>query len=91
MPKHHNPENATKPEAPPPSPFDQADRLLNVKQVADITGLAVGTLNRARLTGSDAPPYLKISKSVRYRFSSVQAWIANKTEYQHTSAQQASA
>ncbi len=87
MPKPHNLENVTKP-TPPPDPAS-GDRLLNVKQVSEITGLAVATLNRARIYGTDAPPFIKISKSVRYRFSSVQSWITGKTEYQHTSAQQA--
>lgn len=91
MPKSRNLENVTKPEASPPNPFDQGDHLLNVKQVAEITGLAVATLNRARIYGTDAPPWVKIGKSVRYRASSLQAWITNKTEYQHTSAQQAAA
>lgn len=91
MPKHHTLENATRTEGPPPSPLDSGERLLNVKQVAEITGLAIGTLNRARIYGTDAPPWVKIGKSVRYRASSLQNWITGKTEYQHTSAQQAAA
>lgn len=91
MPNPHNVENVTKLEAPPPGIFDTGDRLLNVKQVAAITGLAVATLNRARIYGTDAPPWVKIGKSVRYRASSLQAWITGKTEYQHTSDQQQAA
>jgi predicted DNA-binding transcriptional regulator AlpA len=67
------------------------ERLLNVKQVADITGLAVGTLNRARLTGADAPPFCKIGKSCRYKLSSLTAWMNRKPEYQHTSEHQQAA
>jgi predicted DNA-binding transcriptional regulator AlpA len=91
MPKTRNLENVTKPEAPPPNPFDQGERLLNVKQVAEITGLAVGTLNRARICGTDAPGFCKCGKAVRYKLSTVTAWINNKTEYQHTSAHQQAA
>lgn len=36
MPKTRSLENVTKPEAPPPSPFDQGERLLNVKQVPGV-------------------------------------------------------
>lgn len=92
MPKPRNLEKVTKPEASPQSPFDQGDRLLNVKQVSEITGMAVGTLNKARTTGeTDAPPWVKIGKSVRYRASSLQAWINSKTEYRHTTAHQQAA
>jgi|GEM_PF-1942815 len=66
------------------------DRLLTVRETAQLTSLAVSTLNRGRVYGtSDLPGYIKIGKSVRYRLSTVQAWIANRTEYQHTSQQQA--
>lgn len=89
MPKHHNLENVTKP-TPPPDPVS-GDRLLNVRQVSELTGLAVPTLNRARIYGSDAPPFCKIGKSCRYRLSSVQSWIAGKQEFTSTSAHQAAA
>ncbi len=66
------------------------DRLLTVQQVAQITGQAVTTLNRARVHGtSNAPPFVKIGKSVRYRLSTVQKWIDGQQEYQHTTQQQA--
>jgi predicted DNA-binding transcriptional regulator AlpA len=91
MPKPHNPGNVTRPEEPASSPLDNGDRLLSVKQVSEITGLAVGTLNRARQTGSDAPPFCKIGKACRYRSSSVQSWIGSKTEFSSTSAYQQAA
>lgn len=66
------------------------DRLLTVQDVADLTGQSVSTLNRARVYGtSNAPAYTKIGRSVRYRLSTVQAWIANQREYNHTTQQQA--
>lgn len=65
------------------------DRLLTVKEVARITGQAVATLNRARVYGTNnAPPFVKIGKSVRYRLSSVMRWIDSQREYQHTTEQQ---
>lgn len=72
-----------------PEPIS-GDRLLTVNDVADLTGQSVSTLNRARVYGTaNAPPYTKIGRSVRYRLSTVQAWIANQREYQHTIQQQA--
>lgn len=85
MPKHH-----TSP-TPPPEPVP-GDRLLTVQETASVLGLAVSTLNRARVYGtSDLPPHCKIGKSVRYRLSTVQSWIASRAEYQHTTQQQQAA
>jgi len=84
MPKHKNLTPMLQPE-----PIS-GDRLLTVKETSTLTSLAVSTLNRARVYGtSDLPPHVKIGKSVRYRLSTVQAWIASRTEYHHTSEQQA--
>lgn len=82
MPKHHTP--PTQPPEPVPG-----DRLLTVQETASVLGLAVSTLNRGRVYGtSDLPPYVKLGKAVRYRLSTVQAFIASRTENQHTSQQQ---
>ncbi len=68
------------------------DRLLTVKEVSEITGQAVQTLNRARMFGTgNAPPFVKLGKSVRYRLSTVQKWIDGQQEYQHTTQHQKSA
>lgn len=69
-----------------------SDRLLTVADTAALLGLAVSTLNRARVYGtSDLPPYVKLGKAVRYRLSTVQAFIASRTENQHTTQQQQAA
>jgi len=74
-----------------PEPIN-GDRLLTVQETATLTSLAVSTLNRARVYGTNnAPNFCKIGKSVRYRESTVQAWIAGQTEYQHTTQQQQAA
>ena len=68
------------------------DRLLTVRQVSEITGQAVATLNRARIYGtSNAPPFVKLGKSVRYKLSSVSRWIESQSEFTHTTAQQMAA
>ena len=75
MPLHKNLENT----------LNQGDRLLNVKEVARITGLAAGTLNRARITGAPAPPFVRIGAAVRYKSESVARWIADQHEFNSTS------
>lgn len=90
MSKHHNLENVTKPTTTPDPVF--GERLLNVKQVAEITGLAVPTLNRARIYGTDAPAFIKCGKKAcRYKLSTVLSWIESKQEFTSTSAQQQAA
>lgn len=89
MPKHHNLENVIKPTPPPDPAF--GERLLNVKQVSEMTGLAVATLNRARIYGTDAPPFIKCGKACRYKLSTVLSWIESKQEFTSTSAHQAAA
>ena len=64
----------------------QGDRLLTTREAAAIVGLAPGTLARARVYGSAGfPPFCKVGKAVRYRLSSLESFIANQTEYRHTS------
>lgn len=87
MTKNHNLNDA--PYRPLPLGLPECDRLLNVKQVAELTGMSVAYLNRARIYGLDAPPFVKISKAVRYRLNSVSEWANSKTEFTSTSAQQA--
>ncbi len=64
----------------------QNDRLLNTREVALLSGLAPGTLARARVYGTPGyPKYCKIGKSVRYKLSTINRWLNEQTEYLHTS------
>lgn len=68
-----------------------AERLLNTKQAAAMLGLVPGTLNRARVYGTTGyPAYLKIGKAVRYKLSTLIAWMADQTEYTSTSQREVS-
>lgn len=40
-------------------------------------GLAVSTLEKLRLTG-DGPPFVKLGRSVRYRISDLEAYLAER-------------
>ena len=51
------------------------ERLMTRKEVAAYLGVQPGTLARWKWAGADAPPCIKIGKSVRYRQSDVEAWL----------------
>lgn len=40
------------------------------------TGLAVATLEKRRLTG-DGPPFVRLGRSIRYRVSDLDDWLAS--------------
>jgi len=50
--------------------------VLDIKQVAEKTGLAVQTLYNLRSTGGDAPRSFTLRGRVRYYEADVDAWIA---------------
>jgi predicted DNA-binding transcriptional regulator AlpA len=51
------------------------DKLMNQKEVKEITGLADSTLEQWRLKGK-GPKFIKLGRLVRYRTSDVQNYIA---------------
>lgn len=53
--------------------------LLDESQAADFLTVARGTLSVWRSTGRHALPFVKIGRSVRYRRSDLQAWLAART------------
>ena len=62
------------------------DRLLTTKEASVIASMAPGTLARARVYGTPGyPPYCKIGKAVRYKLSTLIAWLEEQAEYVHTS------
>ena len=62
------------------------DRLITTQELAEMLGVATNTITRARVYGTTQfPPYIKISKSVRYKLSTVKTWLKNQEERQHTS------
>lgn len=64
----------------------EGDRLLTTKQTAEMIGMQPGTLTRGRVYGNkNLPSYLKIGKAVRYKLSTIMAWMEAQVEYQHTS------
>lgn len=63
-------------------PFpEELDRLLDEKVVAAMVGMQRQTLAKWRMDGNpDAPPFVRIGRSARYKLSTVRAWIASRQE-----------
>ena len=52
-------------------------QLLDQREAARLLRLSTRTLERLRLTGS-GPMYVKCGRSVRYRQSDIERWIAQR-------------
>ena len=51
-----------------------SNEYVNVRTLAEITGISASTWNKRRLTG-DTPPFTKVGKSVRYHIPTVREWL----------------
>jgi excisionase family DNA binding protein len=54
------------------------DELLTPQLAAAVLGIRAATLANWRTTKSRAIPYVKVGRSVRYRRSDLEAWIASR-------------
>ena len=61
-----------------------ADRLLDDRDVAQITGRARSTLQKDRLIGTGIP-FVRLGRLVRYRMSDVNAYLASLPSLRWTS------
>ena len=52
-----------------------SDRWVKTEEAAQHVGIAVPTLEKARVYGN-SPPYSKVGRSVRYRLSDLDAWMS---------------
>lgn len=55
----------------------ESSRLLNQTEVAEFLGLSEAWLERARWAG-DGPRYIKFGRAVRYKFSDLEKYLANR-------------
>jgi predicted DNA-binding transcriptional regulator AlpA len=70
------------------------NELLNDKQVSELIGSAQATLRKSRMKGEkllgvNPPSYLKLGRSVRYRRSTVLAWLESLEQYSINSSVEA--
>lgn len=61
--------------------------LLTEKQAAELIGFSRGALRASRVTGKlgglQAPPWLKIGRSIRYRRTMLDAWLSEAAVEHH--------
>lgn len=50
-------------------------QYVDVRGLAEITGISASTWNKRRLTG-DTPPFVRVGKSVRYHVETAKNWLA---------------
>ena len=55
------------------------DQLLTANLAAEFLGVAAATLANWRCSGRYPIPFLKVGRSVRYRKSDLEAWVATRT------------
>lgn len=56
-----------------------ADRFLTEREASTLTGLSVAWFQRSRWSGG-GPPFIKISRAVRYSERSLIAWLQARTQ-----------
>ena len=62
------------------------DRLITTKEAAEILSTSISALSKARMQKHNTgnfPAFVKVGKSVRYKLSTVNAWIARQAEQLH--------
>lgn len=56
-----------------------AERLLTTAEAAGYLGLAENTLRARRVSGINTPVFCRLGRSVRYRLSDLEAFVATRT------------
>ena len=60
---------------------EEIDRMLTDGEAAPLLGVMRNTMAKWRATGNpDAPSFIRIGRNVRYKLSTLRAWIANREE-----------
>jgi len=61
------------------------DDLLTTEEMAAVRRVPPSRLNKERLSGINAQPFIKDGHLVRYRWGDYLAWLAAKQRFQSTS------
>ena len=56
------------------------DSLLTEAQTAELLGISTATLSAWRSRGTSDLPFVRVGRSVRYRLSDIEAYLANRTQ-----------
>jgi predicted DNA-binding transcriptional regulator AlpA len=61
--------------------------FLSTSELAQRTGISPVTWARRRMQGGDStPPFLKVGRSVRYKWSEVEAWLQKQERHSTSEA-----
>jgi hypothetical protein len=69
----------------------QWDLPLTTGEYSALLGEDPATATRKRVSGADAPPFVRFGRKVRYLPSAVRAWMAERPLHRSTSEQPANA
>lgn len=58
-----------------PNNLPQEDKYLTEQQVAELTGFSVKFLQKLRRRGTGGPPYVKVGRSICYKWKDVIKWM----------------
>ncbi|MDQ8757489.1 DNA-binding protein [Sphingosinicella sp. LHD-64] len=65
--------------------MDDNDDLITTEQLAAELSVPPSRLHKARVSGIDSPPFIKLGRLVRYRRGDIRNWIASKPRANSTS------
>jgi len=54
------------------------DELMTTEQLAAELSVPPSRLHKARVSGIDSPPFIKLGRLVRYRRGDIREWIASR-------------
>jgi predicted DNA-binding transcriptional regulator AlpA len=61
--------------------MNQARKLVNDEEAACYLGMSTGWIRMSRCNGNpDAPPFVKLGRSVRYCIADLDAWLEGKKQ-----------
>jgi predicted DNA-binding transcriptional regulator AlpA len=65
------------------------DKLLNTTEMAALMSVPESRLEKARVSGIDCPPFIKLGNLVRYPLADYKQWLGNRRRLCSTSEGQA--
>lgn len=60
------------------APIHREDELLTTAELAAELKVPPSRLHKARVSGIDSPPFIKLGRLVRYRRGDIREWLASR-------------
>lgn len=61
-----------------PKGAEQLDPIFDIGKLSQFMGISISTVYRMRARGEDLPPAFKVGSQLRWRASTVEAWIRDR-------------